>query len=382
VVKKKSRPIMSSDGGGGGGGGGGRTTLSEVSSIMASSEAAVSVSSPSWPARSDGTHALPAYREALSKICIRPDIMCTSPLTDKLSLLAKQYSAECTTDEASWRSIATRTIKNAFGLATDSAAASYSGTTLVMDGNGNPIHCCLYNAMQQFYQEMQWERRYLLWALYRANVEFAAGREDADSLNIAIGLMVRGALECSARKRMAFSTIINRCSIGTPASVSVAPAIAAEENSSENAINAARTRLLQASITYIDDLKTRAVRSTFYEPVEFYSHCLNVDNVMMDIDVHGVSSFLCVLQATTGILTSRLPDYSDGYCIGVVNIFNADMQPMLDLLWEPSNIGKSWRSLPQHRDAAYRPKRRVPANQFFTNANGSTVHIAGKVMRT
>jgi hypothetical protein len=62
------------------------------------------------------------------------------------------------------------------------------------------------------------------------------------------------------------------------------------------AVEAARGRLYAACVEYINDVKSRAVSSTFLQPATYYCVSKYDDSVLGDLDVHGVSTFLAMMQ--------------------------------------------------------------------------------------
>ncbi len=54
--------------------------------------------------------------------------------------------------------------------------------------------------------------------------------------------------------------------------------------------------MLAASVEFINDVKDRAVASTFTEPAMLYCDVGNDWCTSPDVDVHGVSTFLAMLQ--------------------------------------------------------------------------------------
>lgn len=309
-----------------------------------------------FTANPNGDNVLSEYQTAVQQICVMPSIMATSTTLNKLKLIQSVGSAAA----QDWTSSLLELIKTGFGVQ-ENAAKNFRSTTPIADGNGNPFTANLFVEMNQFYIAMSWEKPYLLWA-----VSQALKNPNKSELQIIAGLMCRGARECVARKRSAFSTIINMVqldgnTVNNAAIRSNPPLI----DSASTIIDASRLRIYEACCNFINVRKDLAVLSTFYYPGMFYCEAFYCD-VAADMDVHGVSVYLALLQAATGIKTNRLPDFTDE-AKGTVHFLGSQMSSALAHMWTNENIGKSYHSCLSGRNKLreFAPSRRVPGHKFI-----------------
>ena len=253
-----------------------------------------------WRARPDGSNVKPEYLRSLAGVCVVPEIMAASSVGDKAAqLLSLPTELQCRTP-AQRDQLFCSVIAKAFDVSAARAATFRAGVH-VADSNGHNLEACFFAELRKFADALTWERPVLDVAL-----RLLIDQEDADGLKIVLGLVVRAARECAARKRHTFCTIVSRVRIPTAGTLSgdsaatVPGAAAAAPPDAVDAVTAAASRLRALAAEFIGDLKDRAVASTFTEPIAMYCERNGDGAVALDLDVHGVSTFLALLEATTG----------------------------------------------------------------------------------
>lgn len=316
--------------------------------------------SAAFSARPSGRGVCPEYRASLAQVVVAPSLMGTSVQRAKLAHL--RSSAAGSTSDAELSALLTSLVRKACGAAS-SASDEFvrricSDALGVLDGPA-----CLFYGSRVYVSSLRWERELLV-----AGLRQLLSTSDGDGLLIILGLMTRGANECESRKRAVFSTIVNLCagaggSSGGAGSGGAGSGGAGSGSSSgsgvkdsggsallggdEGEVAASKARLFSASVAFLDDLKTRAVASTFGEPTAAYADAAGEHTLASDADVHGVSSYLALLQGATGIVTSRLPALDDE-AKGMADFLRAGgFRPLINALWAPENLGKSWRAMPE-----------------------------------
>lgn len=193
------------------------------------------------------------------------------------------------------------------------------------------------------------------------------------------GLLGRSYHECSARRRMALTTIILAAyeilQESTPTNAT------SEAVTESDQLAKAKRRVFDHCVNCIEDLKEAAFRSVFLEPCELYFDLIGDSTASGDVDVHGSNTFAALLEATTHI---RLPRYAlldDGFAgIADVSVIQSDsFQHAVHLLRQPENVGKRYRSvlhqdlrkglIKLNRAASYRGHR-----TFIFNEDSSSMH--------
>jgi hypothetical protein len=330
-----------------------------------------------FAAHPSGVGVLPEFRAALETICVAPSLMASCLLEHKLAWLYAHGGAALAgrgggVNPEVASPIVTAVVRKAFKISSDASAQRFVGVSVVVDGNGYPIRTCFFQDIMMFLEQLTWEGAPLLAALRHLEVA-----DDADGLALACGLIARGYRECAARKRFVFNAIVQRCDVGGGSSPAAAapPGGGGGDDGDGESLHKAVQRVFEASALYLEDVKTRAVMSTFVEPTMAY--CAVVDgSVEGDVDVHGVSTYLAALQAVTGIKTSRMPAWGDE-AKGTVHFLASGMARILPPLWKPEHLGKSYRAVPDFV-AALRTSRlsRVPAHRFVLEECLSTRSMA------
>lgn len=236
-----------------------------------------------------------------------------SPLFDKMTALSLAPVPD------SRENLFAAIVQKAFRLPTLAAARAFRGAVLVTDSSGHDIAAHFFSDLDSFVAGLRWEARTVVAAL-----AVLLHQEDPDGLQMVLGLACRAARECDARKRFVVSAIVNRVGQvqvpssdgGTPSGAACggagdAPSAGESEGGSvisvvsaprdvgadsAAGVAAARGRLFAACLEYINDVKSRAVSSTFLQPATYYCVAQYDDSVLGDLDVHGVSTFLAMMQ--------------------------------------------------------------------------------------
>ena len=204
--------------------------------------------------------------------------------------------------------------------------------------------------------------------------------EGADGLRVSVGLIMRGAGECDARKRFVLATLLARLprtggrvhgsrgrsmeaasggggeqwlaetaavlarvsagytgllssALGMAASVAFGaaassgaapPAPAVTPESPQERVLRARVRLLLACEGVVEELKNDAIAAVFLEPTKAYFRAVGDATMEGDVDVHGANVYLSLLAACLGVRASR-PPYTADRCVGVADVLAAGL---------------------------------------------------------
>ena len=189
-----------------------------------------------------------------------------------------------------------------------------------------------------------------------------------------LGLLCRGARECAARKRHVFCALLRRVSDATRSARLAGTHVASATTFAALSpnIRAACMRIHSAAAAFIDEVKDRAVASTFLEPARLYCEVTG-HSAAPDLDVHGVSTFLAALEAAGGIRTARVPAWED-VAKGAMDFAGAGaMEPdVLDALAADAALGRSYLAAlgsavctPAQFAAWRRAWRPAPAHRFI-----------------
>eukprot|EP00762_Andalucia_godoyi_P003408 ANDGO_06682.mRNA.1 hypothetical protein SPRG_03327 len=329
-----------------------------------------------WRARPDGSGVLPEYRIPLQSICVHPRWMAHSSVLSRMQQLAaitKQHPLTVSIEQ-----VVTEMIQKTFSVATDAGARALRSSVDECETGT----CHLFADAMTYCCSLTWEHSYLHAAL-RELVE----TEDETGLRLILGLMVRSARECNARKRDTFNMIIKRLSMprGAPSSSELCTDRGvlggAMKDASERAVLAA-LRLLNRTVLCIEDWKDRSFSSCFLQPSLFTFDQWGDHQAALDADVHGGSVYLALLLATTGIRTSRLPDVSDRVK-GVVDfrqVTTAGFENAVQAICSPENIGKSFRGIPVCRCVSKPPISRPLQTTSFIWSAIDTLELAEKAI--
>jgi hypothetical protein len=100
------------------------------------------------------------------------------------------------------------------------------------------------------------------------------------------------------------------------------------------------------------------------------------DATAIDLDVHGASTCAALLQGATGIVTaSRLPAFADEPK-GAIDFLEAGMDAAVNALWEPGNLGKSFRAVPETARLCAVTCRVAPHTLVWTARDTRTAALA------
>lgn len=213
---------------------------------------------PPWPSRPSGEGVCPEYRRALEESVVAPGLLATSLQSTRLAALAAR-AAPVTEESLDLTTIAL--LRSAYDLGTDSAVRTFVGTTPVPHNDGSLAGGNLYSELRLYMQGLSWEIPVLIVALTDIMRE-----EGHDGLQVVVGLLVRSARECNARRRATFSAIVSRTERpSAPESRGAAPVLPSTVASHPFARDAA-IRTYERAAVFVDALKDRAVASTFVEP--------------------------------------------------------------------------------------------------------------------
>jgi hypothetical protein len=253
-----------------------------------------------WDTCPCGHSVLSEYQEALDLCCVHPDLMRQSAMSARLAFLA-QHKLEPSL--SSPESLLQRVFSIAFKV--DSGAVHQLFSVPALDVEG-----WLYDDCLRCFCQLPWEAPFLSKALHL----LLERGEGIETMQICVGLMARGGRECVARRTASFCTIINMIpSSALPAAdtgsdpLPLSPSLT---GASQNVHEAVR-RLHAACADAIDDLKDKAFKQAFLDPCELYVLATGDDGIGIDIDVHGASNFLALLQASVGVRLRRLPALND-----------------------------------------------------------------------
>jgi hypothetical protein len=339
----------------------------------------------------------PEYQRANDQICIQPFLMAKTVLHKKLEELNRIAAAKPLQSGDTFTYSLTTAIRRAYKLSSDGAARRYfiqGRHDAAVEFQGYP-----FQESQLYVSSLPaWQQRYMHIAM-REFIE----TEDAMGLQLIIGLLMRGARECDARKRWVFSTLIRRvgsgkgeigqgpaCSVDdvtaravlseqkTPESFfgfmksvlfptepapppvlvpktpvradSLTPESKPIEPSPAMTLASAKERLYEKLEEMIDDIKERAFKTVFLEPTACYFHAIHDGINEGDVDVHGSNTYAAVLLASLGIRLARWTFMHDE-AKGIANFLDSGIENTLrESLWKNENFGKGWSSCKQTRE--------------------------------
>ncbi len=208
------------------------------------------------------------YSSALSVVCIHDSLWRSSLLQDRLALLSRAVAP------ASVRETLVRLVSLALGCRDEAeAAAATGGGRLLLDV---PRDVAVLSSCLALVDSLPpWQQRPLHLAL--CHVLEREGR-DATAMRLVLSLLVKGALECPARKAAVFSAVVNRVSL---------------EGSGESA-------LALCVREFVDQFKEKAFSTVFLEPTKAYFSLTRNAVMEGDVEVHGSNTYQALLEAATG----------------------------------------------------------------------------------
>lgn len=305
--------------------------------------------------------AVKEYAQCLENIAVTAEIMGTSKIQKAMRVMQGQSSSAPNIND-----LATSVLNLAFG------SNSWNGRVNVpeMDFSSNNLYGDIIHLHEMFTVQ---EAAYL-----RSSLFLLLNAKD-QRLRAFCGLLGRSYHECSARRRMALTTII------------LAAYDVVQESSSTSSksdavtecdrLEKAKRRVFDHCVDCIEDLKEGAFRSVFLEPCELYFDLVGDSVASGDVDVHGSNTFVALVEATTNIRLPRFALLDDGFAgITDVSVIQSDsFQRAVNLLRQPENVGKRYQSvlnndlsnrlIKLNRAACYRGHR-----TFIFNSDPSAMH--------
>ncbi|KAI9004471.1 hypothetical protein DFJ74DRAFT_416944 [Hyaloraphidium curvatum] len=278
----------------------GTTTVPPLATMF-SNEAEVQLGWTSFP---DGSGILPAYRAAAAEIVVSPALMAGSPLSSAIAALQARVGPDYRPDE--WTQLVERVTGRAFGPSVDGYVQIPE-----LDVGGNPTVMC----WEFFTSFNSFDRRVLV-----AAVKELLRTEEPGGMRTVLGLMLRAARECTARKKQVLVMLVRRVQLHPKRTASASR----EELAADERLVLAKLKLYLACEEHVEELKDRAFSSTFLEPTKFYYRA--VSDVIMegDTDIHGANTYLAALTSTLGIRCSR-PAYLEDECKGIIDFAAAGL---------------------------------------------------------
>lgn len=268
--------------------------------------------------------ALPEYVQAATLICVRPELMAES----RTALVVENLTTNAASKSqmpGSFDAVVTNAIKTAWRVRDDRAARGHNCDVPGL-ASGSP-----FNGANQVYGSLEaWQRDVLQLAIHHLTTS-----STPDDLQMALGMLMRGAQECHSRKLWAFYGIVARC---TPP----------RSEAASDGLPMSRARILAATREFLDDEKDAAFNTHFLEPSWMYLAALRDGNP--DVNVHGANTYLAALASALGVRFSREPFLNDE-SKGVTPFLDFRFEGgALEALQRPENLGKSWQAVRECKD--------------------------------
>lgn len=309
--------------------------------------------------------ALPAYQRAVDLISVSDNLMTSSRLGDRLKFLEEKMRLRHSPDFLDiMTKAALLATRRAFRLRSDEEARSMTAEVAGL-AKGK-----MFEGAMWLFHALTWEKCYLAEAL-----NMLCETEDAIGLQITLGLMRRGADECHARKVYSFNAIINRIPVLSEEPI---------HQCMVSDVETARHAVLDVLVDLVDEVKDKALKTTFLEPTKMYFGAMGLREVDGTVDTHGINTYLALLVATLGVELSRRPFMYDDNGIGVADFLRAGMDESLAVLWKAENFGKDWSSIGDLRQAM--PQVRRVGLYFIFNecaslfSAGHVCHLANEAI--
>ncbi len=143
-----------------------------------------------------------------------------------------------------------------------------------------PPQCRVLEQCLVFWRQLasEWQKR-----PFHASLVVILGKRDVDLARVVLSLIVKGSIECTARKSAVFCAVIQASGVSSD-----------------------KGPLLNCVHQFVDEFKAKAFSAVFLDPVIVY-FALTRNFVMEgDVDVHGSNTFLALLEAATGVKMSRI----------------------------------------------------------------------------
>lgn len=237
-------------------------------------------------------------------------------------------------------------LKKAFGLRTDIAARNeHRPVPVVADHDGN-----FFDAAVQMWAALPLWRKPVMSAVLRELLTL----EDSAGLQVILGMIKSSAQHCNAGKVDVWMHMLQRVQPWHPSASSTSPQPNEEPSSyfpssSSSRGAAARARLHEAALAFVDDWKEKAFVSTFLEPTKMYYAACKEHGLEENVGVHGASVYLAVLMSTLGVWCPRLPFLLDAP-ISAVSFLDALDASQIRALWQPEHLGKPFSSIVECRE--------------------------------
>lgn len=295
----------------------------------------------------------PEYRHALQSICIHPSLMAATRTQAQLHVLQDAVTARPFAGDT-FSTTLELAIGVAFGIPPPESRRCHVNVPGVASG-------CAFAAGLTFESALGWEKPYAHAAL-RAVME----HEDATGLQVVLGLFLRAAKECTARKKAVFSLLVQRAASAV-STTAAAGDVAWPPGGISGDVLAEAQGLRHRLLAELDAIKALAFQASFIEPTRLYYRTVWDSRAEGDVEVHGSNTYITLLQACLGVAVPQLPFVLDEVK-GVADFRAAGVSGM-ELLWKPENFGRKFESVPGLRDAGSSAARRVPTDRFlFTGA--------------
>lgn len=242
-----------------------------------------------------GRPPLSEYARAADMICVSSAIMSSCKQQRVLEHVERLEAAEPLRESPS--KLVQQMVRLAFG--SGASKSSHHDVPGLSSG-------CMYELAMNFIRLLRWEQRSCLVGLR----EIIRAGSSGDAM-ICMGLMARGAQECSARRRWALNSVLGYVpgagDAAAKAEAELAGATGGAGGGESAAVGDARSRVMSFLLDRIDEIKEQAFRSVFEEPTKMY-YSKAGDSIMEgDVVVHGSNTYLAALMATLGVRLPRLP---------------------------------------------------------------------------
>lgn len=226
--------------------------------------------------------------------------------------------------------------------------------------------------------------------------------KDASEARVVLGTMMRAGSLCNAATHQARATLLQRVAslvLREDPAMTMKPSIAGA-----SAFNTHTVRLLRECQGLIDELKDKALASTFLEPSKAYFRAVGDATMEGDVDVHGANTFIAALEATLGVRGSRpaFLDDEDGWK-GTADVMSAgivaraapqrhgrnlvspqrpaprSLVDVLPLLWRLDSLGSAWESVMATAPAADAAAHASSASSSALSSNGRGAVSLGRL---
>eukprot|EP00591_Stephanopyxis_turris_P007720 CAMPEP_0195519158 /NCGR_PEP_ID=MMETSP0794_2-20130614/14478_1 /TAXON_ID=515487 /ORGANISM="Stephanopyxis turris, Strain CCMP 815" /LENGTH=562 /DNA_ID=CAMNT_0040648269 /DNA_START=231 /DNA_END=1916 /DNA_ORIENTATION=+ len=306
----------------------------------------------------------PEYRKAYDDIVIARSIMSSSSSAKTIKNLDEAYGKLLRKQFCSFQQTCQLCIKTAFGLSSEHKARNHWADVAGI-AQGQVFPCML-----QYHDSLSsWHQRYTHFSLLTLTKRVTDKDMEPFELQQIIALILRGNMECHARKLWVFTqilTVVGQSKQSTFASNSI--------SGTRVGRGSEKDYLYVALYQMIDSYKEQAFRTVFVVPTEVYFSKVHDDTMAGDADVHGGNSYLAILMATLSIKMNRLPMMHDE-SKGVADFLSSGgtfVNEWVAKLWLDKNLGKEAGAV--HAQASI--QRGVPRNQFCVDQCHNAVTLA------